>query len=480
MIRFKQRDKMMLSLLVIMGLSACGTVVRTAVSITEDTINSPLFHLGRHGKLSEREMEWAKTAWQYFANNIDANTGVAGEIDNQKISSPWTIADTLSAIFSAHQLKFIDDREFDERVTAVLNALNTMPLYDEALPNHYYDITNLNMIDKNNNLAETGWSAKNLGRLLIWLEIIDQHYPAYSEYIQKALLRWNFCEVVTDCGELKSAIKYDGQEVDIKQDLRLGYEEYSALGYKILGFNTDLAEKINPVETKVILGIRVPYDGRNARETGVPVTVDFLPYILYGIEFNWDKLSKRPSVDSLHSQHNIANIAQILYQVQKKRFQEKKIITARSRYQLSNPPYEIDNSIYSDGFEWNTIGVDGEYYPDRGLVSTAAAFGLWSLWPNTYTEHMMEVIEHLYDSERGWYEGRYEETSAYEKTITASTNAIVLSALTHKKIGKFYTVKHDETYSDILLKDMFSRPGQCFPADRKICVIKEYKNENLQ
>ena len=84
---------------------------------------------------------------------------------------------------------------------------------------------------------------------------------------------------------------------------------------------------------------------------------------------------------------------------------------------------------------------------------------------------MMDAVKYLHDPSRGWYEGRYEETAAYEKTITANTNAIVISALVHKKIGKFYDLSLRTTYSDVLLKDVFSRPGQCFPDDRQVCSL---------
>ena len=39
---------------------------------------------------------------------------------------------------------------------------------------------------------DIGWSSLDVGRLLIALAMVKQHSPEFSEYVDKAVLRWNF------------------------------------------------------------------------------------------------------------------------------------------------------------------------------------------------------------------------------------------------------------------------------------------------
>ncbi|MCH9675007.1 MAG: DUF3131 domain-containing protein, partial [Gammaproteobacteria bacterium] len=325
------------------------------------------------------------------------------------------------------------------------------------------------MIDFSNQPSETGWSALDIGRLLVWLKVLAARYPEYSEYIDKAVLRWNFCDVVDKCGTLYGGSKAN-DEIQLYQEGRLGYEEYAASGYQLWGFDTRDASDFQPYEMTRVLGIDIPIDGRDARVTGTYAPILTVPYTLHGLEFNWDSLGHLLNIDGVHTNREMADIAQRVYEVQEARYIDEKVFTARTDHQLGKPPYFLYDSIFAAGYPWNTIADDGSSHDDLALVSTRAAFGMWALWHTEYTDRLMLVIKELYDPERGWYEGRYERTGGHEKTFTASTNAMVLEALLYKVQGKLYQEALEPSHGQLLLHEVFRRPAQqCFPPERPIC-----------
>ena len=160
-------------------------------------------------------------------------------------------------------------------------------------------------------------------------------------------------------------------------------------------------------------------------------------------------------------------LANSAYLVQEHRYKKDKVYTARADAQLKDYPNFIFNSIFVAGYPWNVISDKGEAHPELALVSTRAAFGMWALWKNDYTSSLMTVIDELYNADRGWYEGRYEQTGGYEETVSLATNAIVLESLFYKTQGVIYQGASTEAgYLENRLSDEFHLPGRCFPVER--------------
>lgn len=450
-------------------LSHCGVVVRSVHRGVTAFSDSSLFHQGRHGELNEREKEWAKIAWRYFENNYNPQTGLVNSVDGYAFTTMWHVGDYIAALVAAHALQIIKTREFDERFSKLLNFLNSMSLFADKLPNKGYSALHGGMVNYNNQPEETGWSAIDLGRLLIWLKIARERYPQFAEYIDKAVLRWHFCDVVERCGTLYGGSKVEGK-IALHQEGRLGYEEYAAMGYQAWSFDTREASKLEPYDTVNIHGVDIVYDSRDPRLTGVQAPVVSLPYILHGLEFNWDKIDDHASSDKVHTDHQMADLAARIYRVQEARHAKEKIVTARTDHLLSKPPFLVYDTIFAGGYAWNTVSPSGDPFPHEALVSVRAVFGLWVLWKTAYTEQLLGLVEAaLFNPDRGWYEGRLESTGGYEETISCTTNAVVLEALLYKTIGKIYQVTSETSHYQILLKDEFSRPGQCFPPEREQC-----------
>ncbi len=447
-------------LLVVSGLSGCGVVYR-GLSDSIDAVNqSQYLRQGRFGDLTEEELAWAAIAWKYVDNNTQMTTGLVNSIDNLPTTNMSGLADYLIALIAAREFEFITNKQYDERLTLILTFLNEMDLSYGQAPNKVYSTATAGMVDFSNQPADIGWSSLDVGRLLIVLAIVKRHSPEFTEYIDKAVLRWNFCELVGDDGELYGSMLENNQLVKYKEG-RLGIEEYTSYGYLDWQVVPEKAMYLEPYDVATIYDIDLLFDGRDPRIYNVLRPVYSTPYLWMGLEFNWDDLNDRSSNDSEHTNHAMSAMADAVYQVQQARWDEDRIYTARGEHIVSEEPFFVYDAIYSLGTPWITVTDDGSSHDHLALVSTRVAFQMWALWKTDYTDRLMTLVKELYDPQRGWYEGRYELTSAYEKSITLKTNAGVLEALLYKKIGKLYKNGTDKEYRDVQFQSRFAHPGRC-------------------
>jgi len=152
----------------------------------------------------------------------------------------------------------------------------------------------------------------------------------------------------------------------------------------------------------MIYDVKVPYDGRDPRVFKNQNYVLTEGYILDGIEMGWDLPFDRTRDGETASQGWRAEFANRIYLAQQRRFEQTGVITARSEHQVDGSPYFVYDSIFADGYAWNTLDPTGEYQPDRAAVSAAftrvcmktamASFRCrppittGSFWPRFYTK----------------------------------------------------------------------------------------------
>lgn len=447
-------------LVLLLNLQACGLIYQGVQSGVSGVNESQLIRQGRHGELTEKEMGWANTAWLYFANNTQLSTGLVNSIDNYPTMDMTSLADYLIALQAARQFELISTKAHDERLTMAIDFLVTMPLTRQGVPNKVYSTSAGNMVDYGNQPSELGWSAIDIGRLLIALAITKQHNPEFSEYIDKAVLRWNFCALVSDKGELYGGNISNGQIHSFKEG-RLGIEEYASYGYLDWQIIPKKTMMLEPYEVATINGIDLLFDGRDPRFFDVLRPVFSTPYLWLGLEFNWDDIDDLDSFDAQHTNAPLAAMADSIYQVQQSRWDVERIYTARAEHVVSGEPYFVYDAIYALGTPWITVAEDGSSHDHLALVSTRVAFQMWALWKTDYTERLITLVQELSHPQRGWYEGRYEISSAYEKSITLKTNAGVLEALLYKVNGKLYQAKENREYRDVRFNSRFDHPGKC-------------------
>lgn len=449
-------------------ISGCGVVSRGLEHAQEATQHAGT--IGRYGKLTPVEMEWAKTAWRYFQNNTNPGSGLVNGSDRQPLFTIWQAGDYLAALVAAREIGLIEEQEFDMRLSYLLGFLAGMDLSEGKLPNKAYNAITGKMVNFGNQPGDIGSSAVDIGRLLMWMKITGQRYPKFQEYLDKVALRWSYCDIIDNCGQLFGTERSNG-ETSKYQEGRLGYEQLAGAGFAVWGFNTWLSGSIPKTETINILDIPVHYDARDTRATGAQTPVLTMPHVLMGMELGW----RNPAENRFGYRTDgptSRQLADEVYRVQEARYQKERVFTARSDYQVRVAPYHVLNSIFAAGYPWNTIDNEGKEYEKLALVSTRAAFGMWALWPTTYTDKLIEVIQSMYDKERGWFEGRLELSGAPQQNITLSTNAVVLESLLFKLKGQFYSPESAPGYFQVQLADIFLRLNRCFPSERPICEVK--------
>ena len=392
-------------------------------------------HPGRSGALTEREMDIARIAWKYFENNTQPDTGLVNAVDNYPSTTIWDVGSSIGALVSAFELGVITEDAFHERAHAMLATLGKLDLFRDELPNKAYDTRTATKANYANEPGEIGYSALDIGRLLIWLRILEERQPYYTPAVNAIVSRWSFCNLLDHCGTMYGAAP-EGADVVSLQEGRLGYEEYAAKGYQLFGFDTQAASEAEPMDIERMYGIDIPADARDPRVLGAHNYVVTESYALDGMELNWDRADDRKADDMKHTDTLAADFASRIYKVQEARHALTGILTARTEHQLDAAPWFVYDTVYSDGYRWNTITDDGRYLPASAAVSTKAAFSLWTLWNTPYTELLLTSMSGKFDPERGYYEGVYELSGANIKAFTANNNAIILEALLYKVQGK--------------------------------------------
>ncbi|MBC0855547.1 DUF3131 domain-containing protein [Pantoea stewartii] len=417
----------------------------------------------RIDSLTPQEREWAAIAWRYFQNNTQLQTGLVNGSDKQPRVTLWQMGDTLIALLSARELGLVPEDEFDARISRLLGTLNRLALTNTRTPGRLYSSQTAMPIDYTGKSISSGWSAKDMARLMLALRLTAERAPHYREYLDKIILRWNFCSVINNEGELWSASVQNGQPV-VREELRLGESEYAASAFRLWGFPAGKA--FTPPARNVIVYQRsLSVDARDPRTTWQPSLLTTLPAMLPGLEFGWQPPGVPPDVQKL-----MRTRAEGIWLSQKSRWERDKLLTARADFSLSHAPWHLEDTVWGNGYAWNTLGDDGRDYRQLSQVSTKAVFILWTLWKNDYTDVLMAVTKHLNSPQRGWFEGRVEATGDINPMITLSTNAMVLESLFYKHNGGPLFDNHfdtDNSYFTHRLADEFNPPGLCLPGERK-------------
>jgi len=461
--------------LMLLILSGCVSTRKSSNSPSygESVVNqtSPFYSSGRqpgrYGKLSEKELGMARIAWKYFENNFDKKTGLVNAVNNYPSTTLWDTASYLGGLVAVRELGIIEKKTFDDRFIPFLKTLNNMELYRGEVPNKVYHTRTAKKVDYTNKPGEIGYSALDIGRFLIWMKIIKERYPEYGDAIDSALLRWNYCHIVNKHGALYGAHGKKGKPTIYVQEGRLGYEEYAAKGFGLWGFNTERASKPEPYEVIKLFGHQVPYDSRDPRSLKAHNYVVAESYVLDGIELNWDTPLDRKSNNRTHTVPWMADFAQRIYKVQEARYLHTGILTARTEHQLATSPYFVYDTIYTDGYAWNTITESGKYVPKYSAIALKGAMGMWGLWDTPYTDLLFDAVSDLYDENKGFYEGRFENGTGLINTFTANNNGIILEVLLYKEQGKLlsFGTNRNSKWDNIVRSD-FLGLYKCLPGKR--------------
>lgn len=424
-------------------------------------------HFGRNGTLTEREFKIAQAAWAYFVARYQEDTGLVNAVGAFPSTTLWDTASYISALVSAYELCLIDKREFDTRATKLLGTLRNLDLYKGEAPNKVYNAKTAEKVNYANEAGEVGMSALDIGRMLVWLRILKERHPHLANSVDNVPMRWNFCNLVDEEGRMNGAFLNGKDETTYVQEGRLGYEEYAAKGFALWGFDVSKALMPEPIAYTNIYDVEVPYDGRDPRVFKNQNYVLTEGYILEGLELGWDSPTDRSMDGKVATSGWRAEFANRIYLVQQRRFEQTGILTARSEHQVEGKPFFVYDSIFADGYAWNTLDPTGEYQPDRAAVSAKAAIGMWALWQTDYTDLLFESVADLYDPELGVFEGIYENGNGYIPLQTANNNGVILAALLYKVQGPI--LQQVNTQPQVWQKahaDTGLRDNKCHPKEK--------------
>ena len=372
-------------------------------------------------KLDEKQMGYARTAWQFFLNNTDPDTGLTGSVDAFPSTTMWETGSQLVAVISAERLGLTDTADAHMRIEHVLGSLLKLQLFEGNIPNKAYDIRSLKMVTYDNKPTDVGlgWSALDIGRLLSALAIVQHAHPDLSPQITTLLAGWDLSRV-TQHGELTGATMTDGKLKE-NQEGRIGYEQYAAKAMLLFGLDATAALDISDTLTVVdVQGLPIPVDSRMNRNKVRAFTTSE-SYLLDGLEFGFDWRS-----------HIFASE---VYRAQELRFAETGKLTAVSEGHLNVKPFFAYATVWGGGQPWAVLTSQGERIDSRRTLSTKAAFGWDALFATDYTQKLVEAVAPFAVPAKGWPEGIYEVSGEVNDSDTANTNALVLAALAYQVTG---------------------------------------------
>ena len=393
---------------------------------------SPVYHnpgemcLGKSKPLYESDMEKARIAWKYFENNYQKKTGLVNAADSYPSTTMWDTGSTLAATISALELGIITQKEFDDRVVAMMATLMEIKLFNNEAPNKVYNTETAEMVDYGNNPSPDGIgvSVLDLARLSSWLNILACRHPKHAIVARSVITRWKFCNLVKDGQMYGLAIDGGSKKTQILQEGRLGYEQYAGKVFKLLGFNQSVSSTYKNQFTSetTIDGVKIAVDSRDPKKLGAYNYVVTESYLMDVFEHGLDKEN--------------APLTKNIFEVQKRHWKKTGQVTAVSEDNVDRKPYFVYNTIFVAGKPWNAITDSGQDMDTLKSISTKAAMSLSFLYPkDEYSQILNDTIASAYDPEKGWYSGVYEKGLGYNDAITSNTNGVILSALLYKKYG---------------------------------------------
>lgn len=364
----------------------------------------------------------ARMAWKYVENNTLTSTGLANSVDGFQHVSVWDIASLIGAVYSAHELGIIRDIAYDQRIRQILGTLERMPLYDGAAFNKFYDGTTGQMVDLRFKPTTTGygWTAMDIGRLLVWLRVLAVNQPQYADQARSIVRRLDMTRLVKN-GRIQG-MALDSTTGTTRQyaETGLGYEQYAAAGFALWGHAPmEALDADAHAMVANVLGVDVAVDRRGYGR----ITSE--PYIMMGLETGWYSPTLR--------RHAAAVLA-----AQQARHEQKGILTMVSEDHLRDAPYFFYYySLYNGGRSFVVDGPEaGTFVENPRWVSTKAAFAWRSLVPTSYTHAAVNAVRAAAVPGKGWGAGVYEGSGLPTGETNLNTAGLVLEALAYRRTAR--------------------------------------------
>ncbi|MDO6544257.1 DUF3131 domain-containing protein [Photobacterium sanguinicancri] len=365
-------------------------------------------------KLSREDLLLIKKARYYIDRNWNSTTGLIDSVQGYSHATMWDVGSSIGAILALEYLGEYTRLQANGMLEKTLTTLVDLPLYKGILPNRQY---NTKTGQPSGSLSQTktngdGWSALDIGRLLIWLNIAASYKPELADQIDAITEQWNIARSVhqgTLFGEHKSKTS-----TSYRQEGRLGYLQYAAQGFAME--EQDVSEALGPKYSKHVTvdDEEVYIDIRN-----LPYfTTD--PYVLQAIELGYHDLWWN-QLDALYSLH-------------KNRYDKSQKLTIFAEDALSQRPWFAYNNIYFYGKSWLSTSPGGKPIENGQAFSNKVAFGLSVLYKDSYSQLLYKTVVNNSLNNRSIPTGLFKANSP-NTAYNINTNSLILVSLWYKQRG---------------------------------------------
>lgn len=364
--------------------------------------------------LSRNELLLAKKAEYYIQRNFHKETGLWNSVQGYSHTTMWDVASGIAATLALEALGMKETEQVHYELEKTLSTLSSFPLYKDTLPNREYSTKTgfpsgrLSETKSNGN----GWSALDIGRLLIWLKILEQQHPELSPSVQKIVTQWDLSRAVHN-GTLYGAKLHKNRE-HYRQEGRNGYLQYAAEGFKMYGYDLPFPDLNDYLETIEIDGIDIQIDSRN-----VPfLTSD--PYVLASIEYQSD-----------------ASWSQLVpfYELHKQKWQDTGIVSAYAEDAMSKNPWFAYNNIYYYGKAWTSVSPSGKTIENPQVLSNKVGFGFSVLFEDEFSDQLYQEVLDSSLKFRSIPAGKY-TNGGINSSLNINTNSLILVGLWYKSKGR--------------------------------------------
>ncbi len=354
----------------------------------------------------------ARASWAYLDQNYQPATGLVNATPDWANTTLWDVGGQIIAFVAAKQLGLIAPADFQKRMTTTLNTLERAPLFRGAAFNKEYS-TKTGAVA----MERTGWSATDLGRLLVALKVLAQQEPAFAAQAERVVRRNDFKQIVKD-GYLQGQLIGSSGKPWSYQEGRIGYEQYVARGFSLWGADVgnalDVKKNAQPVN---VMGVPLLADKRYQDRLVSE------PFVLYGLELGLDG--------------DMRDLAANMLKAQEARYKSTGVVTIASEDAVSVPPqYFYYYCVYCSGKPFIIdASTPGKTLDSPRWVSTKAAYGWHALMPSDYTKLAVDYVGGARDPKRGWASGVFEGSKKSTQTYDINTASVMMEVALYRLRG---------------------------------------------
>ncbi|HWK89923.1 MAG TPA: DUF3131 domain-containing protein, partial [Longimicrobium sp.] len=263
-----------------------------------------------------------------------------------------------------------------------------------------------------------GWSATDIGRLLVWLHVIHRTQPRHAADAEAVARRLDFGRLVGDGYLWGETVNRSGRSRRYTEG-RIPYEQYAAAGFAAWGHPAEkalsLAENAMPIE---VMGVPLVADRRGHEH----MTSE--PFVLLGLELGWPP--------------ELRGLALRMLDVQRERYRRTGQVTIVSEDAIPRPPHYFYYYAVNLHGRWFSIATQtpGQRLEGPRWVSAKAAYAWHALLPSDYTRRAVDGVARAELNGRGWTSGVFEQTGQPTGGENVNTAGVILEAALYRMRGR--------------------------------------------